>query len=60
MVDFEDKTQKDNFKWIENFLKYQKRKHPNEDNTSFMLDLMEIHIRCFSHYNQAKKSGGEM
>lgn len=52
LINFENKDQKNNFKWIESFLKYQKRKHPEEDNRGFLLDAIAIHIHCFMSRNQ--------
>ncbi|MBP1308794.1 hypothetical protein JOD82_001814 [Paenibacillus sp. 1182] len=45
LIDFTDKTQKSNFKWVSSFLTYQNKKHPNEDNESFMLDAIDVHKR---------------
>lgn len=47
LINFEDKDQKNNFKWIDSFLKYQKRKHPEEDNRGFMLETINLHVKCF-------------
>lgn len=58
MIDFSDKTQKSNFKWVESYLKYQKKKHPEEDNVPFMLDVIELHNRCFLHRKWIRASGG--
>lgn len=43
MVDFTNKDEKNNYKWVEQFLKNQKKRHPEEDNISFLLDLIRIH-----------------
>jgi hypothetical protein len=47
LIDFKDKTQKDNYKWIESFIKYQNKKHPEEDSTEIIKDAIDIHIKCF-------------
>lgn len=47
LIDFSNKDQKNNFKFVESFLRYNAKKHPDEDNTQFVLDAIEIHTRVF-------------
>lgn len=57
LIDFKDKTQKCNFKWITGFIKYQSKHYPNEDLTSFLLTTIELHKKCFP---SRKEDEGEL
>lgn len=47
IVDFSDKDQKSNFKWIEGFLRHQKKHHPTEDNCRFLSTTIYFHFILF-------------
>lgn len=47
LIDFSSKDEKSNYKWVESFLKYQKKKHPTECNCSFLSTAIELHIKLF-------------
>jgi hypothetical protein len=47
LIDFGDKDEKNNFKWVESFLKNQKKRHPEENNCTFLSTVIELHQKLF-------------
>jgi hypothetical protein len=47
LIDFGNKDEKNNFKWVEFFLRYQKKHHIEEDNCKFLSDAIDLHQKLF-------------
>jgi hypothetical protein len=47
LIDFSDKDQKNNFKWLVSYLGYQTKNYPEIDNTQFLLDAIDLQSNTF-------------